>query len=107
MRHRRRGAQHRIRTLFFQLDIRRIGGRAARAGRRHPCGLRVLALSPEGQRHLPVRDPDYAHAAPHRGHHPHIPDVPDFRAERHLLGDHPAIRRIQSAVLGVDDEKLL
>ena len=43
---------------------------------RHARRLRLLALSAQGQRHLPVHHPVDPHDAGDRGDHPDLPDVP-------------------------------
>ena len=70
---------------------------AARPRHRHAGGLRLLALSAQGQRHLSLHHPDHPHAAGDRRHHPGDPDVPRRGAVRLLSRHHPALHRLQSA----------
>jgi hypothetical protein len=72
----RRAGTHRVRPLFLQLDLHLDGVGSAGARDRHAGGLRLFALSAQGQRHLPLHHPDDAHAACHRRGHPGHPDVP-------------------------------
>ena len=93
--------------LLLQLDLHRRHQRAARPGHRHARRLRLLALSAQGQRHLPVHHPDDPHDAGDRRHHPDLPDVPRDGPRRHLSRHHPALHGLQPAVHDLDDEELL
>ena len=101
------GAEHRVHALFLQFAVHLRRERAARARDRHLGRLRLLALSAQGQRHLSLHDPDDAHAACDRGHHPDLHHVPRHRSRRNLCRHHRALHGVQPAVRDLDDEELL